>query len=310
MVEYKSSNEFTVISVGRIYPTSDGPVMVIRIIDRQTVEVIFMEPPNGVTQVKVGNLRNGLVRNRLKPTVIGVGCIGYGPHKTGCMAHKKWLSMLNRVHELRSYEDVTICKDWYNFQNFAEWFEQQRLQIKGFDSVDFRWVLDKDLRWPGNREYGPDGCCLAPHAVNMLFNAHTRRQRDLPLGVSRHSHGYSAQCHSLTDGLQFLGVFPTVGQAQQAYWKAKIEAIWQVTNSKYGQFIQDDVLLILYNFNMTDALAYYGDQAIIWTTNERPPIRRKPGVTGESWLLRDGQEPVLVQGEPWPRTSYMRPAHP
>jgi hypothetical protein len=58
------------------------------------------------------------------------------------------------------YKDVKICEEWYNFQNFAEWFENN-YNPETMQS----WQLDKDIlvkilndlgkkkwRWSGNSE--------------------------------------------------------------------------------------------------------------------------------------------------------------
>lgn len=60
----------------------------------------------------------------------------------------------------KSYQGCTVCEEWHNFQNFAEWFYQNY-----FDGA----CLDKDLLCCGNKTYSPDKCCLITRSLNSFL---------------------------------------------------------------------------------------------------------------------------------------------
>ena len=59
--------------------------------------------------------------------------------------YNTWHSMLERGYCLKvklkfpTYQGVTVCNDWLNFQTFAEWYNKQQFANK----IDYH--LDKDL---------------------------------------------------------------------------------------------------------------------------------------------------------------------
>ena len=68
-----------------------------------------------------------------------------------------WVGMIRRCYSEKSlikrptYKDVTICEEWYNFQNFAKWFENN--YVEGLH-------LDKDLLSKEKKIYSPKSCCF------------------------------------------------------------------------------------------------------------------------------------------------------
>ena len=127
-----------------------------------------------VTEVATSKLNSGSWKNPNKPVVCGVGFIGQGKynkkHKDGLSrAYTKWNSMLRRCYNEgdKGWENygkvgVTVCKEWHNFQNFAEWFYRH-------DYSSRELSLDKDIKYPygftGNL-YCPDYCCLVSMRIN------------------------------------------------------------------------------------------------------------------------------------------------
>lgn len=97
--------------------------------------------------------------------------------------YQSWLGMIARCYSEKnlqnspSYRGCTVCAEWLEFQNFAEWFGIN--YIEGF-------AIDKDVIKPGNRVYCPEYCDFVPTAINtMLTHASRKHTRyDLPPGVS------------------------------------------------------------------------------------------------------------------------------
>ena len=92
-----------------------------------------------------------------------------------------WRRMLQRCYDIQykiehpTYEGVTCCDGWKDYQNFAKWWYSQPNHDKGFE-------LDKDLLVIGNKLYSPETCCLLPMEINKTLNTRgsvsTWREKD------------------------------------------------------------------------------------------------------------------------------------
>ena len=49
-----------------------------------------------------------------------------------------------------SYKDVTVCEEWWNYQNFAKWYNDHKYNIED----DFL-CIDKDILYPESKIYSP-----------------------------------------------------------------------------------------------------------------------------------------------------------
>lgn len=102
-------------------------------------------------------------------------------------AYIVWGSMLTRCYKDNAnltYNDVTVCLEWHNFQNFAQWYEQNceyHMQ---------EWELDKDIICKDCKEYSPENCTFVPHEINCLFRQSPKRE--LPTGIYETKYGYKA----------------------------------------------------------------------------------------------------------------------
>ena len=113
------------------------------------------------------------------PTVYGVGYFGVGEHRAKNIKGKVekcydcWKGMLRRSYSEEylikqpTYRDTTVCEEWLNFQNFAEWYEKNYPKIEGI-----KFELDKDLLQQGieNKVYSPDTCVFLPKSVNIYLS--------------------------------------------------------------------------------------------------------------------------------------------
>lgn len=114
-------------------------------------------------------IKNGNVKNKLHPSVFGVGFIGHGSHDTwldGNITKKcqVWKGMLERCYDPKyqakkpTYVGCSVSEDWHNFQNFGEWFDNN--YIDGYQ-------LDKDKITVGNKTYSESDCCFISGYENV-----------------------------------------------------------------------------------------------------------------------------------------------
>jgi len=103
-------------------------------------------------------------------------------------AYSIWNGIYIRCYKDKNvYDGAFMCDLWLNDKDaFAEWWSSEYYECDG-ESM----AVDKDLLFPGNKEYAPDKCCILPQTLNtMLSNCKKHRtgkwrnaKMDLPLGV-------------------------------------------------------------------------------------------------------------------------------
>ena len=151
-------------------------------------------------QAELLNMKGG--ENIYIPTVCGVGYIGEGKYKVSMnrkhtIEYDRWKGMLRRCYDEKeryknsTYSDVTICDEWLNFQNFAEWWNTNYYSID-----DEKMQLDKDILVKGNKIYSPEYCIFVPQCINSLFVKRDQSRGDLPIGVGydKKRNKYRAYC--------------------------------------------------------------------------------------------------------------------
>lgn len=172
------------IDLHKIYNSNNyGDFKVTKYIDCKNVKIEFLATGYRTT-VEARCIKIGNIKDYLAPSVFGVAYIGIGKHKVSInRKHTKtyttWRSMLQRCYDQKyqsrqpAYEGCSVCDEWHNFQNFAEWFEVN--YIKGYH-------LDKDIKIKGNRVYSPDACLFVSQAQNSIEASAKRYKLISPQG--------------------------------------------------------------------------------------------------------------------------------
>lgn len=160
---------------GTKYQTNNyGTLVVVEYINSLTVLVRFLDTSYEV-KVQPSKVRKGKVKDHFKPTVSGVGFIGVGKHKARIngkqvLSYRRWKSMIDRCygHSALSrnptYKDCSVCKEWHNYQNFADWY------YKNYPDDGKEYHLDKDIKVSGNRIYSPEFCTFVTPRENIEFS--------------------------------------------------------------------------------------------------------------------------------------------
>jgi hypothetical protein len=150
-----------------------------------------------------------------------------------CPAYKAWSGMMTRCYSEKwhkkwpSYIGCSVCDEWLIFSNFAKWFDLNHK--KGYD-------LDKDLREPGNKVYGPDTCLCVPKNINYLILGCDKVRGDYPIGVcwNKKSGKFIAQLRAGKSRVH-LGYFSNCEDAFKAYKLGKNKEILRKCN-EYPEF--------------------------------------------------------------------------
>lgn len=228
MTEYKKQYE------GQVYNCVGGRATVLSYHNAKKVLIRFDDGYE--TIVQMGNLKRGACDNPFRKTVYGVGYNGVGMYslKSHPLAYKKWAHMMYRCYgeeytkKKPTYIDCSVCDEWHNFQNFAQWFEENH--FKGSDIE-----LDKDILVKGNKIYSPKTCCLVPREINSLFQK-KGEDNGLPNGVQQ----ISKDKYRARYGQVHLGVFDNLAEASNVYEKYRSARIKELV-VKYQDILKPEV---------------------------------------------------------------------
>lgn len=138
-------------------------------------------------EIRSGKISNPNINNKKN----GLANIGIGEYDSTNIFYNRWEAMLNRCYSknksyYRVYNDVTICEEWHNFQNFVKFcLETYPTHIK-----DVKFSLDKDILSVENEPkiYSPNSCCWLPVSINaFLTNNQPRHNTSGYIGVSENT---------------------------------------------------------------------------------------------------------------------------
>ena len=179
------------------------------------------------------NFKNGSITNPYDKSIYGVGFIGNGRYNSKHISYPIWFNMIKRCYGHKSYDnasyyDCSVEHSWHNFQNFAEWYEQNKYQCGE------KLTIDKDVKIHGNRIYSQENCMLLPERLNLLFIKEKARRGDLPIGVyyQKDRNNYVAMC-SIDCKSYYIGSYKTPNEAFLHYKNFKEDYI----KSKLREYI-------------------------------------------------------------------------
>lgn len=164
--------------VGENHTTNEG--FKLKIIYWKNCEscTIQFEDRTVLENINYFSILKGHVKNPNHKSIYGVAKIGVGKYnsKNSKESFKRWKGILTRGYcktykeRQPTYKDVTVCEEWHNFQNFAQWFEDNyKSHMEG-------WQLDKDILVKGNKIYSPETCCFVPREINNMI---TRTEKEI-----------------------------------------------------------------------------------------------------------------------------------
>ncbi|ANY29567.1 hypothetical protein BOX08_gp02 [Pseudoalteromonas phage BS5] len=174
-------------------------------------------------------------------TFAGVATIGKGKHKSRyggnkTKAYKVWEGMITRCYVKGSAHysryggrGVVVCDEWLDYQNFADWyFEQKNNSKSGFQ-------IDKDLKVAGCKVYSPNTCEIIPSRVNSLLISTNSSRGDLPVGVHSLKNKFKASCRDEMGSKVHLGTFNSKTEAFSAYKNFKKGVVVTVANNEFDK---------------------------------------------------------------------------
>lgn len=171
---------------------------------------------------------------------------GYKTHinKRLTKCYSTWRSMITRCYGNKNdaYSNCVVCTEWLDYQNFAEWYNENVY------SINERLCLDKDFIGD-SLMYSPTNCLLIPETLNKLV-CNLKQKGSLPLGVSFHKGNNKYVSYLGTSkGRITLGYFDDITQAEECYIQAKETYVKDMIHT-YEKLIPQDVYAKLLNFKL------------------------------------------------------------
>lgn len=210
------------LRVGERHSMNNGETLIItEYFGSKNVNVLFSDGTK-VEGVEYCTITRGTVKNPTFKSLYNIGYLGQGIYKASLnlkntKCYDVFADMFKRAYNEKfkikrpTYKDVTICKEWHNFQVFAKWFDENYKE--GFE-------LDKDILIKGNKVYSPETCEFVPHEINTGFVSTSSKRGELPIGVQKHGKRYKASIS--LDGIKtHIGCYTTPEDAFKAYKTTK-----------------------------------------------------------------------------------------
>lgn len=161
-----------------------------------------------------------------------VGFIGEGKHEVSRDGNTTRCYDEKFQKKYPTYKNCNMTNEWLNFQNFAEWYEENYYEIPGEIMC-----LDKDILIKRNKTYSPETCVFVSNRINNLFVKNDYNRGEYPIGVNlyKRTNKYRAYCNIYDKKTKryknkHLGYFSSVEEAFKVYKEFKEEYIKQVAN--------------------------------------------------------------------------------
>lgn len=238
------------IEVGDVFTNNKGcSATVIRYVNNKNITIKFHDEYAYEMITNGANLTIGSFKNPYHPIIFGVGIFGVGKYRAmigrkDTKEYTVWRHMIGRCYSENlssknlSYKDCTVCPEWHNFQNFAEWYVNHEFYGMGYQ-------IDKDILVRGNKVYSPETCTLVPHEINTMLCDNPTKRGCLPIGVcyakDRGKYGASVMIEKRK---KHLGFFMTADEASSAYAVAKSDYI-VLKSIEYREVIEHKVFVAL-----------------------------------------------------------------
>jgi len=236
---------------GEKYLTNQG--YLVKVINYKNQLNCDIEFENGVILYNISfkQVKKGTIKNPYHPTIYNIGYHGIGLYKARVRGIKSkeynaWTGMFTRCYNLKfqkkhpTYRNIVICKEWHNFQIFAEWYEQNWKPW-----MDKTWQLDKDILVNGDKMYSSENCCLVPREINTLFLKANSIRGKYPIGVS-----FNKKENMYTSSIRgYTHTFDTIEEAFQAYKTTKEKYIKEVAD-KWKDKIDKNIYNTMINYKV------------------------------------------------------------
>lgn len=206
----------------------------------------------GIRYVDSATIKSGIILDKCKPHLLlkifegnGIYSIKNNLEVWNILYHisKKCLDAKDKRYKVNGAKGTSICKEWFNFQNFAQFY-----YINIYISK-YKLELDKDIlcniKHIFPKIYSPETCLLIPMELNCWLAGDC-----LTCGIYLRNNKYRVTIFNskIKDTKINLGTFNTFKEAKLAYAKKKYE-FWLEEINKYDLPNNLKEILLKYDFS-------------------------------------------------------------
>lgn len=237
--------------IGEIYNTYENyKIEIVEYYTSKNCTIKFKDKNQAILcNIQLGQIKRGSIKNPYHPSICGLGYRGVGRYivkdnKVTLKYYLLWSEVLKRCYNKKrlekrpNYGGCTVVEEWHNFQNFAQWTENNYKP-----EYMEKWCLDKDILQKGNRIYSPETCCFVPNEINVLFTKNQINRGEFPIGVSYN------KVYGKYSAILDKGYYDTELEAFQAYKTAKEQHIKEVAD-KWEDKISKKVHQAMYEYQV------------------------------------------------------------
>lgn len=241
ILDYNSKDYF----IGNDFMTNQG--YLIKIIGKSNNKNrYFIEFENGVVmETSTSSISNGTIKNPYHLTVFKTGYLGKGKYSDQTTRVARiWRSIIQRCYDKNfqithpTYLKTKVCKEWHNFQVFAEWYHQN--YIEDFD-------IDKDLLQLNIEEkiYSPETCMFLPRKINSFLSRQGGNKNKFGVvGITSRRGKFSSRIIDFDNGKSLrLGDFDTIDEAADSYNKEYLNQVEKAKNYMRNLNIYEDYVI-------------------------------------------------------------------
>ena len=243
---------------GKQFETKQGVLKIVKYNNAKSILVRFIET-GFETTTRLSHILTGSIKDKLLPSVVGVGVVGDEAISVGGKLTKEylvWKSMLVRCYDSKyqlkqpTYTNCIVSNNFQYLSNFKVWCRKQ-YGFNHFDDKGKPFVLDKDILVKGNKVYSENTCCFVPEEINVLFTNSNSVRGEYPVGVTlnKQGTGYVARLQIGDGKRKHLGTYATAEQAFLGYKEEKEVRIKDVAN-KWKYKIDPRVYDALMNYQV------------------------------------------------------------
>lgn len=180
------------------------------------------------------------------------------PVRRPTQEYMSWKNLMSRVNNsgkgnfLRnpSYADVSVSEDWLLFENFSNWFCNNKY-YGSTDALGKIYHLDKDWKIPKNKRYSPESCLILPRAVNNFLNFSRVVCPKGFIGAFYREEDFVWQSsikNGITNKVEWLGQYKDAETAHIRWKHRKIEIAHELSQLYTEKEVEPIVLHKLENF--------------------------------------------------------------
>lgn len=226
-IKKSTKRNIKLYKLGERYVNKDGlEFEIIEVLPRSKRKIKFINS-GYETEVDTGRIKNLEIRDRLSPSVAGVGIIGIEIKTPNTHPlYNRWGSMLSRCYNKNDKrystygaKGVYVCEEWKYFPNYVRDISSKENYDKLLENST-EWDIDKDILAKDNKCYSKDTTLIVEKKINIGYkNSENRYANSTP------THQFSIEGEYIKSHKSRADAYREVKGIKDIHTKAHISSI-------------------------------------------------------------------------------------